>query len=222
MKTTRIILADDHHMFRAGIKSLLESQENCEVVGEAENGTHVIQLAKEVKADLVLMDNHLPMINGIEAAKKILAHTSHLNVIILSAQAEIDEIMKMMKSGAKGYLLKNTSFQELLQAIKTVQSGKPYLSKEITDKLFFSAQQVSTSQETEAPDANIPISKREFQILRMITDEKTNKEIAQELNISRRTVDTHRRNLLQKLNAKNTAGLVRFYMNWKNQSVPKY
>ncbi|RMG79412.1 MAG: DNA-binding response regulator, partial [Bacteroidetes bacterium] len=212
MEKIRILIADDHKMFRSGIIMLLRKEPSFEIVGEASNGLEVIRMANEKKPDVVLMDIHLPKANGIEATKSIKASFPAAKILALTSFEEDEYVVNMVKAGALGYILKEAPIEELVIAIKALSKGNSYFAKEVSAKLF-----ARLSQPERKPNGHSSIKKplitdREFEVLRAIAEELTNKEIASKLFISPRTVETHRRNLIQKLKVKNTAGLVKYYM----------
>jgi DNA-binding NarL/FixJ family response regulator len=212
----KVILADDHQMIRDGIKSLLED-EAIKIVGEANNGEKVLELLQEKTADLVIMDINMPEMDGIEATKQIVKKHSGVKVLALSMFDDESYIVNMLEVGAAGYILKNTGQEELVKAITAVADGENYFSDKVSSKLLNqfikNKGQPTSGSSNKNRDAPVEhLTKREKEVLKLIAEENTNKEIAEKLFISPRTVDTHRRNLLQKLNVKNTAGLVRYAM----------
>ena len=209
MKEIKIIIVDDHKIFRQGIIALLKEDKGISIVGEAGNRQELINLMDRVPFDLLIMDVNLGNDSGIELAIEVkqLHPTSH--ILALSMHFEKDYIIKMLESGATGYVLKNTGREELIAAIITVAKGDTYLGKEVTDTLLEHIQSPFYDHGKEGPRA-IPLTPRELDVLKLIAQEYSNSEIAEKLFISIRTVDTHRRNLLEKLNLKNTAGLVKY------------
>ena len=214
MDKIKILIVEDHQIFRLGIKTLLSKQGRFDIVGEAEDGLEACQKAKKTKPDIILLDIHLPKKNGIEVAKDILSEEPNTKILILSIDKEEDSINKILKAGALGYVLKNASSAELINAIKVLAKGNSYFSKEVSSIIL--SQITKPRKEKFIIQSSIKLSKREMEILEFIASELTNKEIANKLFISPRTVDTHRRNLLQKLKVKNTAGLVKYYMKMKS------
>ncbi|GAA4849345.1 response regulator transcription factor [Algivirga pacifica] len=200
---TRIIIADDHQMFIDGIKSLLIDEPQIQVVGEAHNGKAVLDLLEDTNADLIIMDISMPEMDGIEATEHILKKFPDMKILGLSMHNDKDFISNMLKVGAQGYILKNTGKKELIFAIRTVIEGENYLSKEVSETLVSSFMRKPKEQE-----AIEKLSRREQEILEHIAEGNTTQEIADKLFISKNTVETHRKNLLFKLKAKNTAELV--------------
>ena len=204
MDKIRIIIADDHQLFRNGLKILLDSYPDFEVVGEASNGEEFLKLLKSVKADIALMDINMPEMDGVEATRKGVKLSPDVNIIALSMYGEEEYYYKMVDAGAKGFLLKDSDISEVRDAILTVVKGGSYFSQEL---LYHVIQKIK-HREHESKSANL--SKREKEILFKICEGLSNQEIAETLFISKRTVDKHRANLLGKTNSKNTASLILF------------
>ncbi|MDX2063559.1 MAG: response regulator transcription factor [Bacteroidia bacterium] len=213
MATTpiRVLLVDDHKMIRDGIRALLDDVAEIQVVDEADNGKEALDLirAGELKPDVVVMDVRMPEMSGIEATRIISEEFPDLPVLSLSMHDEVEYISKMLQAGAHGYMLKNAGKQELVMAIKKVATGEKYFSSEVSYAMMMNYI-AGDGKKDRGPRDNVQLTKREEEIIKLIASEMTNQEIADKLSISLRTVDTHRRNLLQKLGVKNTAGLVRF------------
>lgn len=202
-KAIKLFIADDHQMFIDGIKSLLSGIAGFEIVGEATNGSQVIEKLATCSPDIVLMDIGMSEKNGIEATELIAKKYPTIKVIALTMYDDHNRITKMLQAGAKGYILKNTSKSELIGAINAVASGETYYTKQVVDVIM--------KQKSEKnPDPLSLLTKREIQIIKMIVQSLTNKEIADQLSLSELTVNTHRKNAMQKLELKNTAALVKF------------
>jgi DNA-binding NarL/FixJ family response regulator len=181
--------------------------------GECTDGSEVMGFLASEKVDVILLDIMMPNINGIEAGKMVMEKYPEMRILTLSMNNDFDYIQEMLKLGAAGYILKNTGGAELLKAIKTVADGKPYFSPEVTDVVMnkhMNKRDDKSKSTSNNPKLLEQLTKREIEILKLIAQELTNVEIAEKLFISRRTVDTHRRNLLQKLGSKNSIGLIRF------------
>jgi DNA-binding NarL/FixJ family response regulator len=204
MDKIRIIIADDHQLFRNGLKILLNSFPDFEVIGEASNGEEFLKLLKSVTADIALMDINMPEMDGIEATRKGIKMSPDINIIALSMYDEEEYYYKMVDAGAKGFILKDSDISEVRDAILTVVKGGSYFSQEL---LYHVIQKIK-HREHESKSANL--SKREKEILFKICEGLSNQEIAETLFISKRTVDKHRANLLGKTNSKNTASLILF------------
>jgi DNA-binding NarL/FixJ family response regulator len=204
MEKIQIIIADDHQLFRNGLKILLNSFPEFEVTGEAANGEEFLKLLKTVQADIALMDIKMPEMDGIEATRRGMKLCPGLNIIALSMYGEEEYYYKMVDAGAKGFLLKDSDISEVKEAILTIAKGGSFFSQEL---LYHVIQKIK-HREQESKSANL--SKREKEILIKICEGFSNQEIAEALFISKRTVDKHRANLLGKTNSKNTASLILF------------
>jgi len=212
MTAIRILLADDHQIIRDGIKLMLKKSSDFEIVQEASNGQEVIEYLSDNadKVDLVLMDINMPGKNGIEATQHISDYIKGVKVLALTMHAEETYITRMLKAGALGYVLKESGTEELMDAIKTVASGQKYYSNEV------SVTMINALMNDEKPKVQV-LSAREIEVLGNIAMGSTNKEVGTLLCISGRTVETHRRNILDKLDLKNTAELIRYAI--ENQLV---
>ncbi len=202
----KIIIADDHHLVIDGIKALLEDQHDLETIGEAANGKEVLELLKQQPADLILMDLHMPEMDGLQATRQIKKSFPDTRVLVLTMSNDMDNITQLIESGASGYVLKNTRKDELLLAIREVTAGRNFYSWEVSQVVMNSFRK----QEAPKSNSNIKLTRREKEVLQLIVDEFTTSEIAEKLYISENTVETHRKNLLSKLNVRNIAGLVRY------------
>ncbi len=199
----KLFIADDHQMFIDGIKSLLHDVNDIEIIGEANNGKQVLEKLEELSPDIILMDIGLSELNGIVTPRMVSAKYPAVKIIALTMYDDNNRVHKMLKAGAKGYVLKNTSKQELLQAIQTVAAGGGDYSAPGAGKIM-----QKISDENTNPVSNL--TEREIEIIKLIVKSMTNKEIAAKLFISELTVNTHRKNAMRKLEIKNTAGLVKF------------
>ena len=204
MEKIRIIITDDHQLFRNGLKILLNAFPEFEVTGEASNGEEFLRVLKESPADVALMDINMPEMDGIEATRKGLKLCPDIDIIALSMYGEEEYYYKMVDAGAKGFVLKDSDISEVKEAILTVKKGGSYFSQEL---LYHVIQKIK-HRENESRSANL--SRREKEILLKICEGLPNQEIADALFISKRTVDKHRANLLGKTNSKNTASLILF------------
>jgi len=203
----KIIIADDHKVFREGIVSILGEESNIMVLGQAENGNQVLDLLKKEQPDVILMDITMNKLNGIETTKKVVEEYGDVKILVLSMHDERDYIINVIKAGAHGYLLKDCGKVELIKAIEQVAQGKSYYSQEVSSTLI---KQLTLPNSQKKEKEKTPLTNREKQVLQLIAEEYTNSEIAASLFISIRTVDTHRRNLIEKIGVKNTAGLVKY------------
>lgn len=204
MKKHKVILVDDHKLFREGLKLLLNNSEKIEVVAEASNGIEFLELKENCNDTIVLMDIEMPEMNGIEATKKILEKCPETKIIALTMFGEDEYYYQMIEAGVKGFLLKNTNIDEVFEAIETVSNGENCFSQE----LLYNIVRNLSHKKTDFSDPNL--SEREIEILQLICEGLSNQEIADKLFISKRTVDTHRSNILEKTEAKNTASLVMY------------
>ncbi len=203
----KIVIVDDHEIIRDGIKALLTNAEHIEVVGEASNGKEAIKILIECNdVDLVLMDISMPVMNGIDATKYISENFTHPKVLTLTMHDDEVHIIKMLQAGALGYVFKTTGKNELVEAIDTIADGESYFTKEASKTIM----QHFMKNKANSRKSTVHLTKREKEVLLLITEELTNQEIADKLFLSHRTIDTHRRNLLQKIGVKNTVGLVKY------------
>ena len=206
MSKIRIIIADDHEIFRDGFKLMINKQEDIELVGEAGDGRELIELTTALKPDVIITDIKMPRMDGIEATKHLGQEFPDTGVIGLSMFDEEDLIVDMLEAGAKGYLLKNADKNEVLEAIRTVYQQEPYYCKHTSGKL---AQMIAKSKFNPYKKAKkIEFSEREIEIIQLICQELTNKEIADKLFLSIRTVEGYRLKIQEKMNVKNSIGLV--------------
>lgn len=199
---TKVLIADDHQMFIDGLKSMLEEIEGIEVIGEARNGREVIETCHRAAVDVVIMDISMPDMDGITATREILKQHPQIKILGLSMYNDRNFISDILKTGASGYILKNTGKDELVQALQTIQSGENYFSEEVRKTLL------SSFMKKDPLPLQEKLSERECQVLACISSGLTTQEIGTKLFISKNTVETHRKNLLYKLAARNTAELI--------------
>lgn len=216
MNKIKILIADDHKLVRTGIRYTLNGGENgnfIDRIDEVVNGKEAVERAKIFTYDVILMDINMPELDGIKATAQIMRENSDSKIIALSMHSDDYEIRSMIKAGAKGYLLKNTGSEVLAEAIKTVLDGGKYYSNEVALKLMEPyAGDLSTEKRSSSriDKRKISLTRRELEVLRMIANELTNEEIAKKIELSKRTIDSHRQNILSKLQVKNTAGLIKY------------
>jgi DNA-binding NarL/FixJ family response regulator len=202
----RILICDDHQLVIDGLQLMLHQVPDMTCVGTAKNGREALDLLSSIDTDVLLLDINMPEMDGLECCKLVHEHYPKVKVLILSMMAEISLVKNILKQGASGFLLKNAGKDELIEAIRSVYDGKSAFSESLLEILL---SPVSPQQVRQKNSPFPSISRREKQILQLIVDEKTTSEIGEALFISFGTVETHRRSLLLKLNARNTAGLVR-------------
>ena len=208
-KRISVVLAEDHVVVRQGLRLLLEQDEDLEIVGEADNGQQVLDILSELPVDVVLMDINMPVMDGYVATAKVKENFPDTKVIALSMLNNLPVVQKMLNSGASGYLLKTTGREELSAAIKLVASGTNYICGDLSIRLVQSESGPHKFQEP-LPGEEKGLSRREVEVLTLIAEGYTNAEIAEKLFTSKRTIETHRQNILEKTQAKNTANLIKY------------
>jgi two-component system, NarL family, response regulator NreC len=206
MKEIRILLADDHTVVRKGLRLLLENQPGFKVVAEAANGREAVALAEEHTPDVVVIDVGMPILNGIEAARQISGKLPHTAVVFLSMHSDEAYVLKALKAGARAYLLKDSAEYDLINAVKAVSEGKAFFSPVISKMLV--EDYVRQMQERKVEDSYELLTTREREVLQLLAEGKSNKEVAGILNLSLYTVETHRSNIFQKLNLHSSAELI--------------
>ncbi len=208
MPQKRILLVDDHQLIIDGLRGFIEANSEYTVVGEANTGADAVKLAGILNPDVILMDIEMPEMSGIQASEEIKRNFPHIKIIIVSMHNEKQLIKKLIDQGADGYLLKNSQQSEVMDAVEKVLKNQPYFSQDVTLSLLDkSHSKIGHSAE---PMSELQLTERETEILKLVSQGMTNKEIGDALNISHRTVDTHRTNLMKKLDVTNVAGLIRF------------
>lgn len=198
MNAIRIVLADDHEVMRTGLRLVLERQKDFQVVGEASDGREAVALAQQERPEVVVMDIGMPNLNGIEAARQVTASVPDAGVVILSMHSDEAYVLRALKAGARGYLLKESPEADLIAAIRAVHAGKAFFSPAVSRML--ADDYVRQLQDREIEDSYELLTTREREILQLVAEGKSNKEIAGMLNVSLYTVETHRGNLMEKLN----------------------
>ena len=206
MNKTRVVLADDHRIVREGLRLQLGKDPRFEVAGEASDGREAVRLAAELKPQVVIMDIGMPGLNGIEATAQIVRHQPRTAVIILSMHSDESYLVRALNAGAKGYLLKETANIDLLRAVESAAQGKPFFSPAIARVLL--EDYVRQLQQRGLQDSYDLLTGREKEILQLLAEGKSNKEVAAMLNLSPYTVETHRTHIMQKLNLHSTAEIV--------------
>lgn len=203
----RILLADDHKITRDGLRVLLEQQKHMTVVGEAENGRQAVRLALEHKPDVIVMDISMPELNGVEATRQILADLPETKIIALSMYSDKRYVVGMLKAGVSGYLLKNCAFDELVAAISAVVKNQHYMSQKIADTVMKDYASMLAVEEASSPAAQL--TSREREVLQLIAEGLKTKDIADRIHLSIKTVETHRQQIMRKLNATSVAELTK-------------
>ena len=203
----KILLADDHKITRQGLRSLLEDQPDMEVVAEAEQGRAAARLAEELKPDVIIMDVSMPDLNGIEATKQVLDGAPNIKIIALSMHSDTLFVSEMLKGGASGYMLKDCAFEELARAIREVVDGRTYLSPSISGVVV--DDYLHRLSKAEAPGSDA-LTDREREVLQLIAEGKSTKQIALKLHVSVKTIETHRRQIMNKLNIHSVAELTKY------------
>ncbi|MDD4869041.1 MAG: response regulator transcription factor [Kiritimatiellae bacterium] len=203
----RIMLADDHKMIRDGLRALIEKHHNMEVIGEAADGQAAVQTARKLSPDVIVIDIGMPELNGIEATRQITALKCKPKVIGLSMHADRRYVSQMLKAGASGYILKDSAFEELVQAIETVAKGRTYLSPQIAGTVVTEFKR--TAKDDDGSVFSV-LTEREREVLQQISEGVSTKEIASSLGISVKTIETHRRQIMEKLNLHSVAELTKY------------
>jgi DNA-binding NarL/FixJ family response regulator len=209
MKRIAVLLVEDHHIVREGLRALLEHERDIEVVGEAETGREAVQLARDLRPAVVVMDIAMPLLNGLEATRQIRKTFPEARVLILSAHSDDAYVQQATELGAAGFLLKQTSSHDLATAIREVQKGKTFFSPAISRRIHDRSQQ-RLDREGQPRKKTNRLSSRQVEVLQLIAEGKPNKEVAAELGVSFKTVDKHRQHLMSKLNIHDVAGLTRY------------
>jgi len=206
MKRIRILIADDHGIVRKGLRLQLEQHEEFEIVGEATEGREAVRMSEELAPDVVIMDIAMPNLNGIQATAQLVKKNPQIGVIILSMHSDETYLMRTLAAGAKGYLLKESAEVDLDNAVRAVAEGKPFFSPAIANTLL--QDYMRQLQQRGLQDSYDLLTEREKEVLQLLAEGKSNKEIANMLNLSTNTVETHRTRLMQKLNLHSSAEIV--------------
>ncbi len=206
MSKIRILVADDHGIVRKGLRFLLERQPEMEVVGEAAEGREAVRLSDELKPNVVIMDVAMPQLNGIDATSQIMKSNPNTGIVMLSMHADESYLVRALSAGAKGYLLKDAAEVDLVRAVQVVAQGRPFFCPQIAQSLL--EDYVRSLQQRGLQDSYELLTDREREVLQLLAEGKSNKEVATILDLSTYTVETHRTNLMHKLNLHNTAEIV--------------
>src|SRR5438105_8414128 len=208
MRKISVLLVDDHTVVRQGLRALLSAEEDMEVIGEAENGRQAVMLAKKNPPNVVVMDVAMPLLNGLEATRQILRSLPATKVLVLTSYGDDDCVAQLMQAGAAGYLIKQTAANDLLKAIREVQRGNAFFSPAIAKRLRDQCREAFTNGQPAKRNADL--TSREAEVLQLIAEGFSNKQIAGELGISIKTVEKHRQQVMNKLNIHDVAGLTRY------------
>lgn len=203
----KILLADDHKIIREGLKALIEKQPDMEVAAEAQDGLSTVRLAQKILPQIIIMDIGMPEMNGIDATRHIVSGNRDVKIIALSMHSDRRFVLEMLKAGASGYLLKDSAFEELVTAIHTVMASQPYLSPKITDIVV--KEYLHNLPKNDSNVFNI-LTGREREVLQLLAEGKSTKQIALTLNLSVKTVETHRQQIMDKLQIRSVAELTKY------------
>jgi DNA-binding NarL/FixJ family response regulator len=209
MKQITVLLAEDHAIVRQGLRLLVETEGDIEIVAEAKTGREAVQLTDKLRPDIVVMDIAMPMLNGLEATRQILKAFPTTKVLILSAHSDAEYVEQVVKAGARGYLVKQTSGEVLAKAVRELHQGKTYFTPSIAKRLQESFQKSEDGVGLQKK-SGLELTSRETELLQLIAEGQANKQIASELGISIKTVEKHRQHLMEKLSIHDIAGLTRF------------
>ena len=207
MKIIKIVLADDHTIVRQGLRSILEQQAGINVVAEAANGREAVRLTEQLKPDVVVMDFGMPDLNGLEATRQIMQRVPDTRVLILTRHADQEYVKSILKAGASGYLVKKSAVEELVIAIQAVQRGDSYLDPSISTSII---KEYLDPIAGESKTLEIKLTSRQYEVLQLIAEGHPNREIASRLNISVKTVENHRANIMKSLDLHSTADLIQY------------
>jgi DNA-binding NarL/FixJ family response regulator len=205
----QVLLADDHALMRRGIRDLLETKRDIKVIGEAENGREAVRLARKLKPDVMIMDLAMPELNGLEAIRHIRRECPAIELLVFSMHDSEELIREVFAAGARGYVLKSDAALQLIDAVQTLSTHRPFFTPRISEAILNSLVASAGNGKTENSNQG-PLSTREREILQLLAENKSNKEIATRLGISVRTVETHRRSVMQKVNANSIVELVHY------------
>ncbi len=204
---TRVLLVDDHEIMREGMCALLRKHTGFEIVGQAADGRRALELVTELAPDIVIMDIGMPNLNGIDATRQILSQNPKIKVMALSTHNEGTIVAKMIKAGATGYMLKESAFEELIDGLEVMMSGKTFLCSKISKVVFSDYVNIITNPKWADGDG---LSSREREVLQLVAEGHTTKAIAQMLHLSPKTIDSHREHIMEKLSIRNIAGLTKY------------
>ena len=205
--TMKILLVDDHEIMREGMCALLRKRSDMEVIGQAADGRIAVQMAKDLAPDIIIMDIGMPNLNGIEATRQMVAENPRIKVMALSTYSDGSIVAKLIKSGASGYMLKESAFSELMDGLTAMMNGKTYLCSKISKVVFADYVNMITNPKWLSGDG---LTSREREVLQLVAEGHTTKDIAKVLHLSPKTVDSHREHIMEKLSIRNIAGLTKY------------
>ena len=203
----QVLIVDDHEIMREGMTALLRKYSQFEVVGQATDGRQALEMASQLKPDVIIMDVGMPNLNGIDATKKLLSLYPDLKIMALSAHSDGSIVAKMIKAGASGYMLKESAFDELIEGLNTLLDGRTFLCNKISKVVFSEYVGMVTNPKTKSGGG---LSGREREVLQLVAEGHTTKEIAEDLKLSTKTIDSHREHIMEKLGIRNIAGLTKY------------
>lgn len=203
----QVLIVDDHEIMREGMTALLRKYSQFEVVGQATDGRQALEMASQLKPDVIIMDVGMPNLNGVDATKKLISTYPDLKIMALSAHSDGAIVAKMIKAGASGYMLKESAFDELIEGLNTLLDGRTFLCNKISKVVFSDYVGMVTNPMAKSGDG---LSSREREVLQLVAEGHTTKEIAEVLKLSTKTIDSHREHIMQKLGIRNIAGLTKY------------
>lgn len=203
----KVLLVDDHEIMREGMSALLRKYSGFEVIGQASDGRQALEMVEQIRPDIVIMDVGMPNLNGIDATRQLLTLDSNLKIMALSTHSDGSVVAKMIRAGAAGYMLKESAFEELIEGLNTVLNGKTFLCKKISKVVFSEYVGLVTNPKVYKGDG---LTNREREVLQLVAEGNTTKEIAEILNLSTKTIDSHREHIMEKLGIRNIAGLTKY------------
>jgi len=204
---TKVLLVDDHEIMREGMSALLRKYSEFEVIGLASDGREAIEMVAQLHPDVVIMDVGMPNLNGVDATRQLISAHPNLKIMALSAHSDGSVVVKMIRAGAAGYMLKESAFEELVEGLNTLMEGKTFLCKKISKVVF--SEYVDLVSNSKAMKGN-GLTNREREVLQLVAEGKTTKEIAELLQLSTKTIDSHREHIMEKLGIRNIAGLTKY------------
>lgn len=222
-KKIRVLIADDHQVVREGLSAILKTKEDIEVIGEARDGVEAVEKAKELKPDVILMDISMPRMNGVEATRRIKLEQPQIGIVVLTMYEEEEYIFDLVKAGATGYMLKNSDSAQIIKAIRSTYQGESMLQPSVATKILSEFSHLSQRPAPKPSRNDRALTDREIQVIKLIADGKTNKEIANALTISEKTVKNHVRNIFQKLDVddRTQAAIIAIKNGWIQLGSPK-